>query len=157
MLSRSISRISVAILASAFLIFLAMFEWPLLQLLRSMPREHAIELYCHVDHWRADPSPIERFLRITTHVVAPVGVAVFVALSVTRAGIRWGALSAGASVIVAYVAVHSWNASMCRSWSVIPDVISLYVASALSLLGALAAWLVLRWRPNKSLGRTRAE
>ena|SRR5690348_6477305 len=151
-----ITRMSVAILASACLIGAAMFDWPLLSLLFSTPYDRAIDGYCHVDHWRSDPSLAARILSITIFLFAPIAAAVFTAFSVARARVRWGAIAAGASQFVACFAISTLHASLCETWSEMSDdflSISIIVV-AFSVLGGIAAWLALRWRPNSSLERT---
>jgi hypothetical protein len=157
MASISITRKSAAILASACLTSAAMFDWPFLNLLLSTSYDRAVEGYCHVDHWRTDPSLAARILSISIFLFAPIAAAVFTALSVARARIWSGALAAGASQFVACVAISTLHSSLCKSWSEIPDdFLSItIIVVAFALLGGIAAWLALRWRPNTSLERTR--
>jgi hypothetical protein len=156
MVRNRIVRISVAIVVSAFLMLLAVFDWPLLELLSSMPYDRAMYQYCHMSHWRADPSLGARILSVAILIFAPVGVAVFAAYSVAKARVRSGALAATASVLIAYLVLHFWFAGVCGWWSYISGLLGLSIALFTSLfLGAFSAWLALKWRPNKSLERTR--
>jgi hypothetical protein len=158
MVLSAIARISGAIVVSALLMLLALFDWPLLELLSSMPYDRAMYRYCHTTHWRADASLSATILSIAIFVFAPVGVAVFAAFSVAKARVRSGALAATASVLLAYLAGHFWFAGVCGWWSYIPKLSDLSLALITSLaLGAFSAWLALKWRPNKSPGRTRGE
>jgi hypothetical protein len=151
------SRVLIAILAAAFLTCVAMFDWPLLPLLFSAPYDQAVDWYCHVDHWRADPTIAARILSISLFILAPVSAAVPTAFSVARAKVWWGGLAAGASQVVAYVALTTWHAGFCSSWSELTEGILFMSITivVLSLLGTLGAWLALRWRFNTSLERTR--
>jgi uncharacterized membrane protein len=134
-----------------------MFDWPLLPLLYSKPYDQAVEWYCHIDHWRADPTIAARTFSISLFFLAPISAAVFTSFSVARYKVRSGALAAGVSQVIAYVALVTWHASFCDTWSELTEgiVMILVITAGLSLLGALCAWLALRWRSNPSLERTR--
>ena len=135
---------------------LALFDWPFVKLLSSMSYDDAAFLYCHVSHWRSDPTMVARILSILTIVFAPVGAAVFAALSVTRWQVRSGALAATVTALIAYLALHFWVASLCKWESYIPRFGGLSITLLVfSMLGAGSAWLALKCRPNKSLERTR--
>jgi hypothetical protein len=157
MISSSIARVSVAILASALLTFAAIFDWPLLTLLSSTPYDRAVESYCYVDHWRSDPTLAARVLSLSIFLLSPIAAAVFAAFAVARARVWSGALAGGTSQLVAYVTISIWHASFCNSWGVnVEDLAFLSILIVvLTALGAAAAWLALRWRPNTSLERTR--
>ena len=134
-----------------------MFDWPLLPLLYSKPYDQAVDWYCHIDHWRSDPTIAARTFSISLFFLAPISAAVFTAVSVARLKVWSGALAAGVSQVIAYVALDTWHASFCHTRSELTEdiVLMLVIIAGLSLLGALGAWLTLRWRSNTSLKRTR--
>jgi hypothetical protein len=150
-------RVLIAILAAACLTCVAMFDWPLLPLLNSTPYDQAVEWYCRVDHWRSDPTIAARTFSISLFFLAPIAAAVFTAFSVVRSKVWLGALAAGVSQVIAYAALSTWHAGFCNSWRELTDgiVLVLVTIAFFSLLGALGAWLALRWRSNTSLERTR--
>ncbi len=97
--------------------------------------------------------------RITKLIVAllVLSAVAFVASSVVATARGWtSAAACAASVVLALLSLSYVYAGVRGEWS-LPHPISILALGATgAMVGAVASWAFMRWRPNNSLERTRA-